>query len=65
MLVTVTDEKREEAASGIAMLAADRLTEENELNDLWKTSDEWEQLKLTQQVAYIGFSAILTSQRLC
>ncbi|RPA98886.1 hypothetical protein L873DRAFT_1686154, partial [Choiromyces venosus 120613-1] len=47
-----TKQEREEAATAIAILEAKRVAEENELNTLWKASDEWKQLKLTEQIAY-------------
>ncbi|RPA97195.1 hypothetical protein L873DRAFT_1771557 [Choiromyces venosus 120613-1] len=47
-----TKQEREEAATAIAILEVKRVAEENELNTLWKASDEWKQLKLTEQIAY-------------
>ncbi|RPB04331.1 hypothetical protein L873DRAFT_1840425 [Choiromyces venosus 120613-1] len=47
-----TKQEREEAATAIAILEAKRVAEENELNTLWKASDEWKHLKLTEQIAY-------------
>ena len=40
--VTETDEEREEAATAIAILEANRVIEEDELNRIWKASDEWQ-----------------------
>jgi len=50
--VTETDKEREEAATGIAIMEATRVIEEDELNSIWKVSDEWRQQKLIEQVAY-------------
>ena len=47
-----TEDEKEEAAKTIAILEAERLMEETQLNEAWRESEEWAQLKIVEQGAY-------------